>query len=277
MKFRLILLCFLVAQLVYGGDTIYGNKYSYVPAMIVNGVVVMNIASYPWQNQEINIYDSSKFWINSLYVNNSLSIENYVLTNEAYGSEGTLSNFLSCTIYIQPGDSVIVVDSPGILNRTFYKPDTIVEIESLVPGCGGVLEQNSFTVIIQYLSGALEQYYLSNLDTQYIDSINLAHRNDSIETFDSLATIQNIESGKQSTIYPNPTTGLLNFTNYYPSNGLAGVKIYDVTGTEVLQQNFTVNPGLQTNPVDMGNLPGGVYLVEYTINGYRRVEKVIKM
>jgi Secretion system C-terminal sorting domain len=262
MKFGLVLICFLVTRLAFGGDTIYGSKYSNAPAMIVNGVVVMNIASYPWQNQEINIYDSSNFWIGGLYVNNNISIENYVLTNQEYGSEGTLLNLLNCIIYIQPGESVTIVDSPGVLNRTFYEPDTIVEIESFVPGCGGVLEQSIFTITIKYLSGPLEQYYLNHFDPSYTDS---------------LATIQNIESGKQSTIYPNPTTGLLNFTNYYPNNGTAGVEIFDISGREVIQQNFEVSPGLQTNPVDIGNLPNGVYLVQYTVNGNSRTEKMVKM
>jgi hypothetical protein len=122
-----------------------------------------------------------------------------------------------------------------------------------------------------------QSYLLTHFGQQYIDSMREAAIKDSVKTLDSLTTIQNIQSGKQGIIYPNPTAGLLNFTNYYPSNGTAGVEIFDVSGREVIQQNFAFSPGLQTNAIDMGNLPNGVYLVQYTVNGNKKMEKVVKM
>ncbi len=203
----------------------------------------------------------------------------YVLSAAAsYGSWDNVDQFgdnlLLCRIFIFPGDSVNVKDVPGQLNRTFYRPDSVFEDEFYLYCPDAPEYDNYFTIVVQYLPDSLQHYYLTHFDTSYMDSLS---RVDSIKKIDSLATIQNIEAGKQNIIYPNPTNGLLIFTNYYTSNGTAGVEIFDLNGREVMEQNFEVSPGLQTNPVDMGNLPNGVYLVQYTVNGDRRTEKVIKM
>ncbi len=114
-----------------------------------------------------------------------------------------------------------------------------------------------YTIIVQYLSGPLEQYYLSHFDSLYIDSVQTAGK------------IQQLLNGRQMVLYPNPTSGLINLAGFYQNSGMVSVKVFDVTGIEIMAQSFEAN-GRQSNPIDMGNLPNGVYLVQYTVNGNRQ-------
>jgi hypothetical protein len=228
MKFKLLLLFFLFVGVAHAGDTIndvnYGFGHHTVPAIFVNGESVQ--------------MNSNGFWLGNVFIKSS--------ETEAYdNSLPSYTYWLSCIIYIQPGTSVSVIDSPGELNQTFNSLDTVFENE-WGNGPGLITINCQFTIIIQYLS-------------------------------DTATAILNIQPDKQLTIYPNPTTRFLNFTNYYSINGTGRIDIFDITGVEVLQQNFEVGFGIQTNPIDISNLPNGVYLLQYTVNGNRRIERIVKI
>ncbi len=70
---------------------------------------------------------------------------------------------------------------------------------------------------------------------------------------------QNIEDLK---IFPNPTDGNINIFFRARSTGVAIVKILDLLGRGVLQDDLLVQPGLVQMNLDLGNLPEGTYLLK---------------
>lgn len=76
------------------------------------------------------------------------------------------------------------------------------------------------------------------------------------------------ESEKPINIFPNPTTGIVNFSP--EESALKSIRVYSATG--VLQNEF-----INTHTIDLGNLARGVYFLELTSsNNQRMITKIIK-
>lgn len=75
----------------------------------------------------------------------------------------------------------------------------------------------------------------------------------------------NEESGINVTLYPNPTTGILNI-----KNGFGSVRIMDLTGKVVLETAVT------NDQIDVSNLLNGVYLLELTTEKGIATQRFIK-
>ncbi len=73
------------------------------------------------------------------------------------------------------------------------------------------------------------------------------------------------------TMYPNPAQTTLTF-NASDIDGVASIKVFDITGKEVLTLN--AKGGIET-AVDCGNLSNGIYMVQITANGTTATQKVV--
>jgi V8-like Glu-specific endopeptidase len=75
-----------------------------------------------------------------------------------------------------------------------------------------------------------------------------------------------------ATIFPNPTTGFVQFDNL-PKTKNVGVIITDILGNKVLSRK-----DLNTNEqVDLSHLPNGHYFVSFLIDNYTTVRKIVKL
>lgn len=75
-------------------------------------------------------------------------------------------------------------------------------------------------------------------------------------------------------LYPNPTTGKV----YIRFNGMAdevNVSVTNITGQQMLQENYTHGGGNFNAELNLGNYAKGVYFVEITSGGQRTVQKLV--
>ncbi len=71
-------------------------------------------------------------------------------------------------------------------------------------------------------------------------------------------------------VYPNPCVELLTIANQHPENPIERVRIYDLSGTLLLEKN-------RTEHIDLSKIPAAVYMVEVLQkSGMRKVMKVQK-
>lgn len=98
-----------------------------------------------------------------------------------------------------------------------------------------------------------EQFYLS------LDNIQI--------TKESLSTQEAMKT--KIAFFPNPVKDILNIQN---DRKITAVKIYDLTGKEVVTKEFNAN----NVHVDVSNLPKGVYMVKVGSENSNRTIKVIK-
>jgi hypothetical protein len=80
--------------------------------------------------------------------------------------------------------------------------------------------------------------------------------------------IKTLVNNADLSMYPNPTTGVLNIT----TTAKATVEIYNMMGQNVATKEITTG----ANTIDISNLSNGVYSVQITQNNAVTVGKVIK-
>lgn len=83
-------------------------------------------------------------------------------------------------------------------------------------------------------------------------------------------TENEIETATEMSIYPNPTSGMLNVTS---NEEIDSVEIFNSVGTAVISSKVAGN----NSAIDMSNLPNGMYFVRvYTANGIETVKVVLE-
>jgi PKD repeat protein len=82
--------------------------------------------------------------------------------------------------------------------------------------------------------------------------------------YSSITGVEDIlESGAFSfQLFPNPTTGELNFKTDFTERDAAELTVRDISGRVIFIENFQVNSGGQTFSRDFSGLANGLYLVE---------------
>ncbi len=89
---------------------------------------------------------------------------------------------------------------------------------------------------------------------------------------DVFTLIQETENENVITIFPNPTTGFIQFDNLPPIKNV-GVIITNVLGNKVLDREY-----LKVNEqIDLSHLPNGYYFVSFSIDSYTTVRKIVKL
>ena len=84
------------------------------------------------------------------------------------------------------------------------------------------------------------------------------------------STENTIETATEMSIYPNPTSGMLNVIS---NEEIDSVEIFNSVGTAVFSSQVACN----SSEIDMSNLPNGMYFVRvYTANGIETVKVVLE-
>ena len=93
-----------------------------------------------------------------------------------------------------------------------------------------------------------------------------------------LPVITSIEEGLNGidfTVFPNPTSDMLNVTFDAPAAGEAAISIQDLNGRTVKMQDFgTVGSGLQNLNINVSDVPAGLYLMDIRQGNSRMASKV---
>ncbi|MGZ4102328.1 MAG: T9SS type A sorting domain-containing protein, partial [Bacteroidia bacterium] len=77
-------------------------------------------------------------------------------------------------------------------------------------------------------------------------------------------------------LYPNPVKEYFEIAYETQSPSFVNLKMTDITGRELLLQNFRPMNGLNKFKIETGHLPAGVYYVNLNVEGKIFTEKVIK-
>ncbi len=111
--------------------------------------------------------------------------------------------------------------------------------------------------------------YTTDIDGQQRHGLNPDMGADEFLFFDpSMATTENAGLGKVS-VYPNPTTDLVNFRT---TKAISKIEIYDLNGKKVGEQTFRAGNAT----VSMRALKSGVYMLKVQVGEHTEVLKVIK-
>ncbi len=78
------------------------------------------------------------------------------------------------------------------------------------------------------------------------------------------------------TVYPNPTSGIVNLNVAMPGTSQVEVTITDILGSRVLEHSLLTMTGQDNHEFDLHELPVGAYLVNVKIGDRRYVRKLIK-
>ena len=76
-------------------------------------------------------------------------------------------------------------------------------------------------------------------------------------------------------VYPNPSTGNVTLEMNLKNSGNGIVKITDITGKNVLEQNVVTVSSLNTISLNIENLTDGIYLIQYLGKQNSKVQKVV--
>ncbi len=76
-------------------------------------------------------------------------------------------------------------------------------------------------------------------------------------------------------LFPNPTTGLLNVNVNAPKSGMASAKIVDTKGAVVLQKTLDFETGFQSFSLDISGKPKGMYLLQIQQGNALYTQKVM--
>lgn len=105
---------------------------------------------------------------------------------------------------------------------------------------------------------------------------NLSSSNTINVTTSGLTTVNDAEMENAIAIFPNPTTGdfIINIKN--DVNSLYSVNIFDVIGKKVHNTSISKNTTDMEIPLNLGNLPNGIYIIEISNSNSKYVKKLEK-
>jgi hypothetical protein len=87
------------------------------------------------------------------------------------------------------------------------------------------------------------------------------------------------ESDKPATVgrvYPNPFNPITNLPLVLDQSGIVQINLYDLKGTYISQlAKGHYSKGNYTIPLNLGMMPSGLYFVEFLMNDYSHIQKVL--
>lgn len=86
-----------------------------------------------------------------------------------------------------------------------------------------------------------------------------------------------VKAERRSTfnVFPNPTTGTVNFEYNAASEGIVNVRVFDMIGKAVNDFTMATNKGENLMTVDLGSLESGIYMIEVREGNKVSVSRVI--
>ena len=167
----------------------------------------------------------------------------------------------------QPGTGSVYVNS-GEFNLTGFHPEKSIPAGSVLDIKEGLVTivGDQVDVVNAYIElGRITAYGGSGQLFVYFDGTVTR-----IDAKDWAVSVDDIDEGYTSRVYPNPTVGLLNIDN--PSTGDFSYSIYNITGKLMLHRNNISGPTTET---DMSGLNRGIYIVNVSSDEKSVTHKVI--
>lgn len=109
----------------------------------------------------------------------------------------------------------------------------------------------------------------------YIDFSNMSYIPNPTFPCNTVAVNEVENNSSEFMIAPNPSEGVFNLILNAKQHHNAVIKIYDQTGRAIYTKNAMMNSGVNSIPVDITELPSGVYVMDITSDHYRVSDKLI--
>jgi hypothetical protein len=93
----------------------------------------------------------------------------------------------------------------------------------------------------------------------------------------NIVKIDEAENPFLLSLYPNPTTGMLNVKVKGYGNERLTVSVINSLMSKVLEKEFTLTSEDFSTEIDMSQFPSGIYFLHFNYGKYTKVEKVIKL
>jgi hypothetical protein len=81
-------------------------------------------------------------------------------------------------------------------------------------------------------------------------------------TITDVTSVNDLQLGNELTLYPNPTTGMVNLSLDLNADGQVNVEVFDISGRMVYSDSENVIGGKINKAIDLSGLDKGVYFVK---------------
>jgi len=187
------------------------------------------------------------------------------------------------TIYFEQGtlsigDEIGVYDGEILTGSSVINSDNI--LENSIPVFSNLYESGNYPIFKIWSKNGEEEYLLT--DYSYINPYGSAYMQDVFPENDGEYSMLNFsitgisDNFKHSTltIYPNPSDGIFNIS-IESIRGDLQYKVFDLTGNEYHNFEFTGITGFTIKQLDLKELPAGVYFISFTGRNFSKVEKIV--
>lgn len=231
-------------------------------AALVEGNVIFNVIATNDNNASNNL--KSKMLSRAVETDNQIEIE---ITTDYWSSE------VHWRILNSSGVTV-----PGTINPALGSNTTTQHSYTLTPGCytfvitddygDGIINGNTQTQGIQ--NGSL---WVGDSDgTTIFNQINYGLGTEVSFEVTGYATIEETEQYFTSSIYPNPSTGAVNFTVNSDLVGEIYLRVVDLMGKIVYTENITSSENGEVT-LDLNHLQNGQYIIQISNEGMTSSKK----
>ncbi|MCB9193151.1 MAG: T9SS type A sorting domain-containing protein [Flavobacteriales bacterium] len=171
------------------------------------------------------------------------------LKTDDYGSETTWKLF-------DGNGTVVEQDPPGSYgNNTVYTYNWVLNDQECYRFV--IYDQYGDGICCNYGNG---YYKLSVNGVVQIQGGQFGSQEDKPFKADISASVEDLELANNLSLFPNPTTGLLNINYELPNAGTVSIQVTDLLGQQVMADSYTVGAGARSMTYDLSGLSnGGVY------------------
>jgi len=187
------------------------------------------------------------------------------------------------TIYFEQsvlsiGDEIGVYDGEVLTGSSVINSDNI--LENSIPVFSNLYESGNYPIFKIWSKNGEEEYLLT--DYSYINPYGSAYMQDVFPENDGEYSMLNFsftgisDNLKPSslTIYPNPSEGIFNIS-MESIRGDLQCKVFDLTGNEYRNFEFTGITGFTVKQLDLQDLPAGVYFISFIGRSFSMIEKIV--
>ena len=200
------------------------------------------------------------------YLKNGTTFGTFIINLGAAGSTGLVLNE---NTWYRIGFSYNTVSGEVFWKTNPTDAPASLNAANLVPGL--LPNEVDFVQVVVGANATAVPPVPANTVTSNIVFDNYVAR--AVATSDLLSATDFVAPAKQSiSIYPNPTSNLLNVKNE-SSETISSVKIIDLNGREVLVKNFN---GVNDAQINVANLTSGMYLINITAGDQTTTRKFLK-
>jgi hypothetical protein len=92
----------------------------------------------------------------------------------------------------------------------------------------------------------------------------------------SKVSIEEFKKNRGFVVYPNPNEGVFALGFHLDiANHTTAINVFDINGRKIYEQKEILNFGENILPVNLGNVPPGLYFVAFQVDDYIVSEKIL--